>query len=132
MSYQLFPTAPQSGTAILYSPASGYISAHNADIAYFSKPGRKSRTLAIRRCDQSEFRVAGEPIDAPAGWALIVRLSSNTHIVIFLYRGENFFALERGYAGVLSDADIAAIAIECFRRSGVDGEELAKFLAGSR
>ncbi|RWM27788.1 hypothetical protein [Mesorhizobium sp.] len=133
MSFHLFPTAPQIGTAIIYSPNSGYNFAHRDDNAYFSKPGRKSRNTAIRKRKDNEFTFIGEPHNAPDGWVLVIRVSSDTHVAIFLYRGTNFFPLENGssYAKASSDFDIATIAIECFRRNGMDADEVAKFLAGS-
>lgn len=98
------------GPVEFQSPANSLHTRYDGDRKYFERRGFRNRTLALR----VDYR---GPHDRH--WCLVVRLAAGVHLVLPIYQGDVFFALERGYEYALATTDHEILLIvERIRQMG--------------
>jgi hypothetical protein len=133
---RLCQTLAQARLAQPYAPRSANSAVYESDLAWFSRHKNPKRRWSIREMIGPEFETRQISLQPPSLWALVGELSPGFHVVSPVWRGSPFFRVSTfryvSVANVSSDAEIAMILDECFRRGGVDQDAILRWQAAIR
>jgi hypothetical protein len=122
----LSKTLPQTRYARLYTPFYIGNSEYETDLGWFGEHCKPKRRSYIR-LGRDEFDVWDHRSSLPLPlWAHVIEVWTGFHLVYPLWRGPARFNTIAS-----TDAEIAAIAADCFRQGGLDQDAWAKWQAGS-
>ena len=129
----LCPTLAVSGLAQFRTPRHADNDAYKHDIDWFARHRSPRRRWSVREMVGDEFEPPQFVMPPPRLWVTTAEVSSGFHHVYPVWRGNAFFRTSTCRyilaADVGTDAEIAAIIDECFRRVGVDHGALARWEA---
>jgi hypothetical protein len=133
---RLCQTLTQAGLAHLYTPRHANDAAYECDLGFFARHKSPKRRLSFRQTMGPEFGTRYEVISPPPLWVLVNEASPGFHLALPVWRGFAFFRVcsfrYGSFANVTSDAEVAAILDECFRRGGFDQEAISRWEAQVR
>jgi hypothetical protein len=126
-------TLVQAGLAVFHSPRDASNPAYQHDLEWFAQYECRKRRLLLRV--ESETWSFFQP-SPPILWVLVTKLAPGFHLISPTWRGPPFFRIstfkQTYFANVTTDAEVAALLDEFFRRGGVDQQALEHWEARAR
>ncbi len=120
--YRLTPSLQMMNCLRIDSNVSNSGEVYDRDRTFFKKnPHRHTLIRHNAPCELDLELSTGRWLEAPALWLSVTRVSGDTHLVVAVYRGKQF------WTDANTDADVAIVLVEMAKREGIDLREWVAF-----